>query len=367
MSSILNMIETSGPGGAENIMVSLAKNQRSEQVTPMVCLQREGWVSKTVNELSIELILKPFHSTLDIAWLREMRRYVEENDIRLIHSHEFAMNLYGCVLSQLCRIPCVTTVHGKNYYPDKWYRRLIYRYVSKHSVLIAVSRDIEKFLIETVGVKSSNVRVIQNGIDLQKFEACKATRNAVREKLGIADNRFLIGAVGNLYPVKGHTYLLDAAAIVCRAHPDATFIVAGRGGLEEELKQKAVSLGLEKNFLFLGYRDDVDDLLQAMDVFAMSSLSEGMPVSILEAMAARTPVISTDVGGISEVIRHRETGLLTPAASPKGLAEGILSYMENDELRHAVTENAYQSVCQGHSMTAMMEAYEELYAELCGD
>jgi glycosyltransferase involved in cell wall biosynthesis len=364
MSRVLNLIETSGPGGAENIMLALAEHQGKLGLKPTVCIQREGWVSSSVRQLGFDLMIKPLASSIDVTWLRNMYRYVKKNDVKLIHAHEFSMNFHGTLLSQLCRIPCITTVHGKKYYPDKFRRRFIYRYISKHSNLVAVSHDLKQFLINEININSHRISVLPNGIDISKFEHSPSIRKQTRAELGIREDQVLIGAIGNLYPVKGHTYLLAAAALVCKEYPEAVFLIAGRGELEHELKSQAAELGIDRNLLFLGFRDDVHHLLQAMDVFAMSSLSEGLPVSILEAMASKTPVVSTDVGGIKEVIKHKETGFLVLPQSHGSLAEGLMTCLREEKLRKKIVSNAYNLVNQKHSLASMLEEYEKLYQSL---
>ena len=364
MSGILNLIESSGPGGAENIMLTLAEYQHSQGYEVTVCLQREGWVSSRVQQLGLNLLLKPLNSSVDIKWLMNMYRYIKNNDVKLIHSHEFAMNFHSTLLSQISGVPCVTTVHGKKYYPDKWIRRFIYRYIAEHSKLIAVSDDLKQFLVSNIGINKRQLDVLPNGVDIDKFKPSESIRNETRSALGIKEGHTLIGAVGNLYPVKGHKFLIDAAALVCAKYPKTIFIIAGRGGLEDDLKKQAVRLGLENNILFLGYREDVDRLLQAMDVFVMSSLSEGLPVSILEAMASRTLIVSTDVGGISEVIKHKSTGYLVEPKSSESLARSLIESIQEKEIKSEILNNAFELVASNHSLSKMLSEYSKLYNRL---
>jgi glycosyltransferase involved in cell wall biosynthesis len=364
MSGILNLIESSGPGGAESIMLTLANYQHELGFESTVCLQKEGWVSNRVNQLGLKLLLNPLKSSIDFLWLKKMYQYVKNHDIKLIHSHEFAMNFHGTLLSQISGVPCITTVHGKKYYPDKWSRRFIYRYISKHSNLVAVSDDLKQFLVSEIEIKDRLINVLPNGVNIDDFKPSDLVRTETRLKLGITDDQVLIGAVGNLYPVKGHTFLIDAAALVCKEYPQTVFMIAGRGQLEQELKEQAAQLGIENNILFLGFRDDVHRLLQAMDVFVMSSLSEGLPVSILEAMASRTPVVSTDVGGIPEVIIHNETGYLMKSGSAESLAEGLLTCLTERAQVNGVIDRAFEFVEGKHSLHTMLNEYEVLYRKL---
>ena len=346
------------------MMLTLARHQQTLGYISSVCIQREGWVSNKVLESSLELIIKPLKSSIDMSWLKAMFQYARSNDIKLIHSHEFAMNFHATLLSQISGIPCITTVHGKKYYPDKWRRRFIYRHISKHSNLVAVSYDLKQFLIDEIGIKKGRIEVLPNGIDIDVFKPQQSDRVGTRKELGIKDGQILMGAIGNLYPIKGHSYLLDAASLVCKKHPGAVFMIAGRGGLEGDLKAQAKNLGIENNVLFLGFREDVHRLLQAMDVFTMSSLSEGLPVSILEAMASRTPIVATDVGGISEVIMQGKTGYLVQSQSADSLAEGLVKCISEQKLTDEIIERAYELVVSKHSLLSMLSEYEKLYKRL---
>ena len=346
------------------MMLTLARHQQTLGYDSSVCIQREGWVSNKVLESGLQLIINPLESSIDISWLKAIYQYAKSHDVKLIHSHEFAMNRHATLLSQISGIPCITTVHGKKYYADKWQRRLIYRYISRHSNLVAVSYDLKQFLIDAIGIKRGSVEVLPNGIDIDKFKPQQSVRLDTRKELGIKNGQILIGAIGNLYPVKGHSYLLDAASRVCKKNPEAVFMIAGRGGLESDLKAQAKNLGIENNTLFLGFREDVHRLLQAMDVFVMSSLSEGLPVSILEAMASRTPIVATDVGGISEVIMQGETGFLVQSQSADSLAEGLFKCISEKERTKDIIERAYELVASKHSLLAMLNAYEKLYKRL---
>ncbi len=346
------------------MMLTLARHQQTLGHDSTVGIQREGWVSNKVLESDLHLIIKPLESSIDIPWLKAMYQVAKSHDIKLIHSHEFAMNLHATLLSQISGIPSITTVHGKKYYSDKWQRRLTYRYISKHSNLVAVSKDLKQFLIDEIGIKEESVEVLPNGIDIDKFKPQQTVRADTRQELGIKDDQILIGAIGNLYPVKGHSYLLDAASLVCKRHPEAIFMIAGRGELESDLRAQAKNLGIENNLLFLGFRDDVHRLLQAMDIFAMSSLSEGLPVSILEAMASRTPIVATEVGGIPEVIVQGKTGYLAHSQSADSLAKGLIKCVGEQALTNEMIGRAYELVVSKHSLLSMLNEYEKLYKRL---
>src|SRR5262249_46850678 len=146
----------------------------------------------------------------------------------------------------------------------------------------------------------------------------------LRESAGIPPDASLVGTVGNLYPVKGHTYLIRAAKIILKSRPNTHVIILGRGNLKDTLHQEAESLGIKDRIHLLGYRDDVSSWLRQFDVFTLPSLSEGLPMSLLEAMAAGVPVVVTGVGGMPEVVSDGLTGFVVPAEDPDALAAKLL-------------------------------------------
>ena len=210
--NILFLIETSGPGGAENMLLRLASSL-DDGFIPSVCLLRDGWLREKLKYHHIPTVIIPQRFCLDYKFLIRLKKYIKENKISLLHSHEFAMNVNCSFLSLITRIPCVTTIHGKNYYGDKWYRKLAYRFASRHSHMVAVSDDLKNYLNNTILVKEDSIYVIENGVS--DYSYTESEQIDSRKKIGVIDSRPVIGTVGNLYPVKGYTYLLKSARIVC--------------------------------------------------------------------------------------------------------------------------------------------------------
>jgi sugar transferase (PEP-CTERM/EpsH1 system associated) len=366
MKTILHLIETSGPGGAERMLISLVEALPKHEYRSLICLLKEGWLNDELRRRGFETVIIPQPRTVDVSWLWAVWDMVRDRRVDLMHSHEFAMNTYGSLVSLITGVPQIATVHGKNYYYKRWDRRLAYRFVARHGRMVAVSEDCRKFLSDNVGVPRENILTIYNGIPIEQHEQSNSIRTKVRAALGISLDQPVIGTVGNLYPVKGQTFLLQAMSGIVRHWPDCRLIIVGRGELESTLKREAKELGIERNVLFLGYRPDVPELLQAMDVFVLPSLSEGLSLSILEAMAAGKPVVATAVGGNPEVILDSETGYLVPSANPGALAEKIIALLQDPLLAHEIGKNSRTRVMQHFSLSAMVNRYLMQYAELLG-
>lgn len=368
--TVLHLIETRETGGAENMLIRLIDHLPTDRYRSIVGLPGDGWLNRQFLARGIETVLFPLERSVDLAWIRHARRLIRTRRVALIHAHEFAMNSYGALMSYLTGVPGIATVHGRGYYAARLRRRLVYRFVARRSTMVAVSEDIRRLLIGTVGVRPDRVRTIWNGVELDRFrldpERAAQLREQVRAEWGVGPDQPVVGTVGNLDPVKGHAYLIDAAAPVCRAYPTAMFVIAGHGQLHDDLARQAADLGLADRVHLLGFREDVPALLQAIDVFALPSLSEGLPLAVIEAMAAGRPVVATAVGGTCEVLRDDDTGLLVPPGDPAALAAGIGRLLAQADTRTRLTANAARQVAREFDMATTMKRYLELYDRLTG-
>jgi glycosyltransferase involved in cell wall biosynthesis len=363
--TVLHLIETGGPGGAERMLVSLVERLDAARYRSIVCLPYRGWLRTELESRGFETIVLPQRGVADVRWFSGVLQLIKEYRVALMHAHEFAMNTYGTLVSLVAGAPLIGTVHGKNYYPERWRRRVAYRWVARRAVMVAVSEDLKGFLCRRLGICHQNIVTLYNGVDCDAYQPRTGASCAIRNELGLA-GRPVIGTIGNLYSVKGQQYLLDAATLVTRAVPDATFVILGRGDLLDMLKERARALGIEKRVMFLGYREDVAALLQAIDVFVLPSLSEGLPLALLEAMAAAKPLVATEVGGIPEVVVDGETGFLVPPKNPEALAEKILLLLTDAELARRLGRHARLRVEERFSIASMVRAYEALYARCIG-
>lgn len=360
MKNVLHLIETSGPGGAEKVLIRLVENLDRSRYRSLVCLLRDGWLKAQLQSRGIETIVNPQHRSLDFHWLFRLARLLRNRSIHVMHAHEFAMNVYGSILSRMTGIPIVATVHGKNYYWSKWRRCLAYQFVARQSVMVAVSEDLRQFVTQRLAIHPDNIRVVHNGVHLRQH-AVSDRRNTIRKEMGINGSQPCIGTVGNLYAVKGQTYLLRACAAVAKEFPDFVLLVAGRGEQLESLEEEARSLGIERNVRFLGFREDVPALLDAIDVFVLPSVSEGLPVSILEAMARGKAVVASNIGGIPEVVKDGMTGYLVPPSDPEALTAKILLFLHHPQLAADMGESGRKRVQEAFSLDKMVQEYQSLY------
>jgi glycosyltransferase involved in cell wall biosynthesis len=232
---------------------------------------------------------------------------------------------------------------------------------------IAVSGSTADFLVNERFVPRAKVRLIWNGAPLDEFAPVSSEAAlAVRRELGLPVDALVVGTIGRLSAQKGHRHLLDAAAPVLAALPGVRFLIAGDGDLALPLKQQARTLGIDQSVVFAGHRSDVPALLGAIDVLAISSLYEGTPLTLFEAMAAGKPIVSTAVDGCREVIEDGRTGLLVAAGDSPALAAALLRVLRDAELRNALGRAALEASARFdiRECVAQMEAlYDETLAE----
>lgn len=358
---ILHLIETSGPGGAELVLLDLARHLGSEY-SSMIAILRPGWLRSQSISSGIPYTMLNGDGLGDLGVIAHLLRVVHQNHIRLIHAHEFYMNAIGATVSRLTGIPLVATVHGKNYYPEKRRRCSVYRMVAAQAAgVVAVSHDLQRFFCRTTGVHTNHVQVIYNGIDTRPSDAKRDPY--LLESLGIPPKAPIIGTLGNLYPVKGHVYLIRAAWTILQQQSDIHVVILGRGGLKNVLSAEAEALGIQDRIHLVGYRDDARRWLSTMDVFTLPSLSEGLPLSLLEAMAAGIPVVVTDVGGMPEVIDDGQTGLIVPKGDVEALASKVLFLLQNPSV--AVKMGAAGRSCarERFCLERMVAEYRGLYSK----
>jgi len=354
-------LESSGPGGAENVVLRLAAGLRAAGDEPVIVTMRPGWMTERAEAEGFELWLAPQAPGLAPGFIPSFARRLRRGGIECLHSHEFAMNVYGGAAARALGIPSVATIHGRNWATGSRRRGLAYRALRRVGMrIVAVSHDLAAFLAAGLPLPRDAITVVHNGIPLPPpgDEAERAAaRRETRAALGVPATAPLLLAVGNLYPVKDHATLLRAAATLAGVH----LAIAGRGEEEAKLRALAAELGLGPRLHLLGLRDDVPRLHGAADVFVQPSRSEGLPLAILEAMGAGLPVVATRVGGVHEAVLEGETGRLVAPGDPDALAAALRPLLEAPALRARLGRAGAERAEREFSLRAMTEAYRALY------
>jgi glycosyltransferase involved in cell wall biosynthesis len=362
---IVLALESSGPGGAENVVLRLAQALRERGDAPIVATLQPGWMTERAQAQDLPVWIVPQRSGVDLAWVARFAIRLRREQVDLLHTHEFAMNSFGGAAALLARIPAVSTIHGRHWVADRPRRALAYRMLRRLGIpIVPVSEDLAGFLVQGLSVPRAWLEVVHNGIPLPAEPAVDRARARAeaREALRIPADGQLVVAVGNLYPVKDHASLLRALASL----PAARVAIAGRGAEEEPLRRLASELGIAERVHLLGLRDDVETVFAAGDVFAQPSLSEGLPLAVLEAMASGLPVVASRVGGIPEAVIEGETGFLTPPADPAALAAALARVLEAEDRGASLGAAGRARVAAEFSVEQMAARYRQLYVRLRG-
>jgi len=366
VTTILHLSSTSGPGGAEMIVRRLALALDSQRFRSVVCLFGPGWLYDACRQAGLPTHVLGMNGAFDVRWARAFVRLLQRECVTVIHAHEFTANTYGTMLGKLAGIPVVATIHGKNYYWEQIKRRTAYRLVSRAAQMIAVSEDLKNFVVERTGVATKRIRVIYNGVDPYVLPETDGIRT-VRDEFELHRWDKVIGSVGSLYSVKGHIHLIRALPEILRVCPRTLVLLIGRGDQEAALKAEASRLGVDEHVRFLGFRNDVLLLLCLMDVFVLPSLSEGLSMALLEAMAAGRPIVATSVGGNGELVQEGKSGFLIPAENPHALADRVISLLRNDGQAKAFGHCGKHRVEEHFSLAGMARSYQECYRRAVGE
>lgn len=294
----------------------------------------------------------------------DLVRAVRARGARVLHVHGYAAADFGRVAARICGARLVLHEHFADPRMPA-YQGLADRALARFTDrAIAVSASTRDFLVRERHVPADRVRLIWNGAPLEEFAPVPAARaRGAREGLGLPPEAIVIGAIGRLSAQKGHRDLLDAAALVLRDRPAARVLVAGDGDLMPDLREQARGLGIAERVVFAGHRTDVPDLLGAIDVFCISSVYEGTPLALFEAMAAGKAIVSTAVDGCREVLEDGVTGLLVPPRDPPALAAVLARAADDAALRDRLAQAA-RAASRRYDIAECVRQMQDVYDEV---
>ncbi len=365
--TILHTIETGGPGGAETVLLNLASGLDPERFRSLALLTEDRWLRKKLEEKGVETRITPQERSYDLGYVRAMARLIREEHVNLIHSHLPGQNFYSCLAAWWTRRKAIVTYHGPVELSGAHTLRqaIKLRWVRHAAAAVVVVCDYVAKMLSGLGFPSDKVVRIYNGIDAGPSAGA---RGGFRKELCLLNGAPLVGMVANIRRTKGYDYFVRAARQVTEVVPDAHFVAVGEvdPGLGGGLMNLVRELGLENNFHWLGFRDDVPAILRDLDLFVLSSTSEGFPLAALEAMAASKPVVLTRSGGTEEIVENGRTGVLVEPGDSRELASRISELLRNREQASELGAAARAKILKDFSLTAMIARYESLYDRLLG-
>ncbi len=360
---LLHLISRIDIGGAERQLLNLVTGLDKEKYD--ICVgyfEGNGELKKEFQESGIETKKFRFSGFWDIRIWWRLYQDMKANRYDIVHTHGFKADLWGAIAGRLSGVPTIiSTIHNQEQYLKNPIIGLLEKWIIApiDDTIIVVSEGVKRFLIKTSGVSEEKIRKIYYGINPEDTKVDKG--KDIREELGINNDAPLIGCIGRLVEQKGHKYLIRAAGKVIEEFPEAKFLVAGKGKLEKNLKKLARKINLNSNIIFTGFRTDIYSIIDQLDLIVMPSLWEGFGLIFLEAMALGKPIIATDVGGIPEVVKDKETGILISARDPEALAEAIIHLLKNDSLAARMGERGKLTIRERFPLSKMVKDTDLIY------
>lgn len=361
---VMHLVHQLGAGGAENGIINIVNNidQHNFQIS-IATFVDGGALSQRVQQEKCERFTLNKREGNDLLLPFKLRKLFQTWQPHILHTHAWGTLCEGVIGAKLARIPII--IHGEhgtiqekpiNVFVQRQFWRM-----TNH--VLSMSNEHRQRLSSIIGFPESRIVVIPNGVASNCFSNCLDKQSA-KKKLGFPPDSFIIGTVGRLVPIKNQKMLIKAFASIAEQYPDTRLLMVGDGPLREELATLAATLNVSSRVTFAGRRNDVPKQLQAMDLFVLPSLSEGMSNTLLEAMSTGIPVIATNVGGNPEVITNRISGMLVKSDDPCQLAATISKLIDNKKLRIQMGQEGRKQIEIKFSLAAMVGNYENLYETL---
>jgi len=354
-------------GGTERVVVDLCHWMRARGVSLVVaCLDELGFFGEALQAEGVVCHQLQRQPGIDFGLPGRIADLAKSEAVDLIHAHQYTPFFYGALATRRAGIPLFFTAHGR-FYPDlpSWKHRLFNRLIGcRVAHVTAVSDAVKDALVTVEGLPEIGIEVLHNGIDLSRFLVPNGARKWLFADHGVPLDAPLIGTVARLNPIKNQIMLLHAFARMRQSVSDAHLLVVGDGSERTALADLAQELGVDDAVHMIGERDDVAYLLGALDLFALTSLSEGMPMTLLEAMAARVPIVTTDVGGIPQMLKADEEALFTASDDEEAFAAAMGRLLKNRDLATALADRAHDRVTRDFSLDVIGTRYLDIYADL---
>lgn len=362
---VLHVLNTLQTGGAEYLVLNVARSFDRERFDMLVLsLGGDGEIGDELRKLGIPVLLVNRRNGLDPLLIGKLARLIRKQKVDVVHTHNVAPWLYAGLAARLAGAKVCHTEHSNLFSGQRALKRAE-RFLGRLSkAVICDGEDVRRQLVEEQKLSPRNVVTIHNGVDTALYgQAVErlSERADGRRKLGLSEDTPVLATVARLEPVKDQSTLLRAFEKVGASLPDARLVLVGDGSERRALEEQARRPALAGRVIFLGRRADVADLLPLFDAFALTSTSEGLPLTILEAMAAGLPVISTNVGAIPEAVVEGQTGHLVPVGDTERLAAALLKVLRDPGLRRKMGQEAQKRARAMFDLKVMTRRYEDLY------
>lgn len=367
MKKIAHFIDTNVPGGAEVLIVEICKNLFHYNFQPEIMHFGNPWLQEKCKELNIPSVIVPgyklykFSKTIPIFTL-VFNRLLKQRNISILHSHLFAPIVGACLATFLSRTAHIGTLHDTYTIEQKKTRVRLLQMASILGVrLITVSQSMQDYLMTLGKFPKGTVKTIFNGVDIEKF--ARLISSVSRQDFHLKTNDIVFICVGRLVEIKRHDILIESFSRL-KPNKHVKLLIVGEGPCRQSMEDLIIKKRMPDNIKILGFREDVPELLKMSDCFVLSSRSEGLSYSIIEAMASGLPLIVTNVGGNHELVIDEENGYLIPFDEPDAFTEKLQILIDDKEKRKQFGERSRMIVQKKFSIDSMMQEYIKIYTEI---
>lgn len=363
---ILHLIDTTGPGGAETVFIQLAANLKKRKHESIVVIRGPGWVQNKLIDEGIEPIIIPAKGSFAFGFLKELFNIVKTKKVDIIQSHLLGSNVYAALVGLLTGIPVVATYHGMvDVNPNERFK-FLKNLAMKWGInqYIAVSEKLLENIKKQKLLDIAKSRVIYNGVDTKIYGKGKSDK--LKGQLKLNSNTILVGSLGNIREAKAYDILIEAGKNIIENHPNIHFVIAGdkKKSLMDSLEKQMKSLNVTNNFHFIGFSNNSAKFLSEVDLFTLSSSSEGFSISTIEAMASALPIVVTKCGGPEEIVTPELNAIMVSPNNASELAMGIERLLNDSSLANKLAKNGKNHVEKTFSLNNMIDKYEKLYEEI---
>jgi L-malate glycosyltransferase len=354
-----------GMGGSERVVYDIARKLDSKAYSLVIVSFRNGPVREIYEKLGAKVYVIPKQKRIDFRFVYKIRKALLDENTHIVSAHHFSPLFYSFLVTRWTKIKLVYTEHSRWQlehlsFIKKTLNRILLTKVNK---VIAISKQIEDYYLNTLLLKKKHVCLISNGVDLAIYK--ERNCNYLRKELGIKKHEKILGMVANIRPEKNHKLLISSFDVVAKEMKDIRLLFIGLDCMGGQVQSFVAKSEAAKRVLILGERNDVPELLNIFDVFCLPSINEGLPLTVLEAMASGVPVIGADVLGINEVITNNVNGLLFPNNDEKRLVEAIKILLSDKKLSDRLSEAGKSFVKKKYSLADKVKEYDHLFRNLC--
>lgn len=364
--NVLHIRSTGELLGAERVILELcsllpAHNFHSIIAIPIEQGQPEPELAEAARKMGYEVAFIPIKGAFDLSALRQVRSLVAKHKISIIHTHGYREDFYTLASLSLVKLLATNHLWKKTNWKLRLYARLDSLLLKLFDHVVAVSKPVRADMIN-YGLSEKRISVVPNGIDVSRYGAA-TNRQAIRAEFGFSKESIVLGTLSSLTVEKGIEYAIRSLPKILTMFPNVKLLVVGDGELRSNLETLAATLAVDKNIVFAGRRNDIPSVLSSMDIFLLPSLSEGLPMALLEAMASRLPVVATAVGDVPDVVDENVGALIMPA-SEEQISSSILQLLDDENGRKQKGGSAAARIAEAFSSEAMARGYADKYRKM---